>query len=496
MCPIRVSEPSTSRLKNPSQWRKANPCGASQGEHRKSTAEIRCCLVTPFFEDYRYIEWISTLILHCRSSVSSAFMQPEKKKKKIPRLYSPSGKDLRQMTSDMADEMSQLTMIETKNNGRRKRLPIRRVKYTYQTRTQISMITESKNFESFSGNNRCLEKGGSQNGESNSAGESTLTEISLSVLSSSTDVNINSSSSGSQNGVVSSGFGDRAGGDSHGWVSLIGMRREMEDTVKVELGFVATESGKYDFFGVYDGHGGARVAEACRERLHRVLGEEIAAWGGNGRKRVDWEKVMEQGFERMDEEVRETGRFDASVKTMGSTAVVAVVGKEEVVVANCGDSRAVIARGGSPLALSTDHKPDRVDELERIEGAGGRVINWNGHRVLGVLATSRSIGDQYLKPFIISKPEVIVLERTEADEFLILASDGLWDVVSNEEACRIVRKCLNGNGQVHGYKVVQEKSVAAMAALVLAELAMARGSRDNISVVVVELNRFNFCKYI
>ncbi|CAL5407943.1 hypothetical protein CsSME_00029350 [Camellia sinensis var. sinensis] len=95
---------------------------------------------------------------------------------------------------------------------------------------------------------------------------------------------------------------------------------------------------------------------------------------------LDWEKVMVGCFEKMDEEVSDCERAAEStavlsVVTIGSTAVVAVVGEEEVVVVTYGDSRAVLSRGGVAISLSNDHKPDRRDELERIKGAGGRVIN-------------------------------------------------------------------------------------------------------------------------
>jgi protein phosphatase 2C len=163
-------------------------------------------------------------------------------------------------------------------------------------------------------------------------------------------------------------------------------------------------------------------------------------------------------------------------------------------------------------------QPDRPDEMQRVEAAGGRVVNWNGYRVLGVLATSRSIGkknrrpiisfhsvfiyaipysasvaaivpgDYYLKPYVSAEPEVTVVERTERDEFLILASDGLWDVVSNEAACKIARSCLSGRAASRFPGSVAGRTAADAAAL-LAELAMSRGSRDNISVVVVELRR-------
>uniref|UniRef100_A0A453F5U0 protein-serine/threonine phosphatase n=1 Tax=Aegilops tauschii subsp. strangulata TaxID=200361 RepID=A0A453F5U0_AEGTS len=142
----------------------------------------------------------------------------------------------------------------------------------------------------------------------------------------------------------------------------------------------------------------------------------------------------------------------------------------------------------SPCRSPPTTRPDRPDEMERVEAAGGKVINWNGYRILGVLATSRSIGDYYLKPYVIAEPEVTVMDRTDKDEFLILASDGLWDVVSNDVACKIARNCLSGRA-ASKYPESVSGSTAADAAALLVELAIARGSKDNISVVVVELRR-------
>ncbi|XP_009771243.1 protein phosphatase 2C 51 [Nicotiana tabacum] len=288
---------------------------------------------------------------------------------------------------------------------------------------------------------------------------------------------------------------------SHGLISLIGRRREMEDAVTVKPGLLSKGNRKYDFFGVYDGHGGSRAAHVCREWLHRLVIEEVVE--EEDEESINWEKVMRESFVKMDEEVEKNG---AEMATMGSTAVVAMVSEEEVIVANCGDSRAVLSRGGVTVPLSIDHKPDRPDELDRIENSGGKVINWNGHRVLGVLATSRSIGDTYLKPYVIPDPEVKVSKRTDADEFLILASDGLWDVIPNDVACDVTRRCLNGqmkrpcSQQSKSHSKINEKdeqtsdevkkeNLAAQAASFLAELAIARGSEDNISVIVIELNR-------
>ena len=94
------------------------------------------------------------------------------------------------------------------------------------------------------------------------------------------------------------------------------------------------------------------MAQECKERLHKVLVEEIVVDNkeGNG---IDWGRSMERCFEKIDEEVNR-GRLGEEM--VGSTAVVAVVGNGKLVVANCGDSRAVLSKGGVVVALSCDHK--------------------------------------------------------------------------------------------------------------------------------------------
>lgn len=158
---------------------------------------------------------------------------------------------------------------------------------------------------------------------------------------------------------------------SHGAVSVIGRRREMEDAFAVALSFLASEAvggeqeQELDFFAVYDGHGGARVAEACRERMHVVLAEEVSLRRRrSGSDDLRWEEAMAASFARVDGEV--TGGLSSPhhddagsslpYRTVGSTAVVAVVGRRRIVVGNCGDSRAVLSRGGVAVPLSSDHK--------------------------------------------------------------------------------------------------------------------------------------------
>ncbi|KAL1201998.1 Protein phosphatase 2C 3 [Cardamine amara subsp. amara] len=313
----------------------------------------------------------------------------------------------------------------------------------------------------------------------------------------------------------------------YGIASVCGRRRDMEDAVATHPSFVRkqTENSRtrWHYFGVYDGHGCSHVALRCKERLHELVQEEALS-----DKKEEWKKMMERSFTRMDKEVVRWGETVMSANcrcelqtpdcdAVGSTAVVSVITPEKIIVANCGDSRAVLYRNGKAVPLSTDHKPDRPDELDRIQEAGGRVIYWDGPRVLGVLAMSRAIGDNYLKPYVSSEPEVTVTDRTEEDEFLILASDGLWDVVTNEAACAMVHMCLNrkssrggGGGrrressQTPGMCEEKKEEVGSRkngkkgeitdkacteASVLLTKLALAKHSSDNVSVVIVDLRR-------
>nr|GLL39928.1 probable protein phosphatase 2C 50 isoform X1 [Ipomoea trifida] len=312
-----------------------------------------------------------------------------------------------------------------------------------------------------------------------------------------------------------------------GLVSICGKRLEMEDSAVALPRFSGIPSQMQihvpdtnamarnslaHFYGVYDGHGGCQVANYCRERFHLALTEElntrkedlhIESVGSNWKEQ--WEKALFSCFQKVDDEVGGISRSDNGFESdaavdpiapeaVGSTAVVSIVCPTHIIVANCGDSRAVLCRGKSAMPLSVDHKPNREDEYSRIEALGGKVINWDGHRVSGVLAVSRSIGDRYLRPYVIPEPEMTFTPRAKEDECLILASDGLWDVMANEEVCDVARRRIllwhkkNGGGTPSKERGDNATDPAAQdAAQYLTRIALQRGSQDNISVIVVDL---------
>lgn len=303
-----------------------------------------------------------------------------------------------------------------------------------------------------------------------------------------------------------------------GITSICGRRPEMEDAFAIVPRFlkipiemligdrVLDGASKYlkhltaHLFGVYDGHGGSQVASYCRDRIHLALAEEIkivreslSARNIKDNNQEQWRRAFINSFIKVDAELEgKPGVVPVAPENVGSTAVVAIVCSSHIIVANCGDSRAVLCRGKEPVALSVDHKPNREDEYARIEAAGGKVIQWNGHRVFGILAMSRSIGDRYLKPWIIPEPEVMFIPRAKEDECLILASDGLWDVMTNEEACEMARRRILAWHKKYGTTLPSVRGeqidpAAQAAAECLSNRALQKGSKDNITVIVVDL---------
>ncbi|PSS37804.1 hypothetical protein PHLCEN_2v272 [Hermanssonia centrifuga] len=134
--------------------------------------------------------------------------------------------------------------------------------------------------------------------------------------------------------------------------------------------------------------------------------------------------------------------------------------------ANAGDARGVLCRGGKAVRLTYDHKGTDKQEAKRIMDAGGFVMSG---RVNGVLAVTRSLGDSAMKEFVVGAPYTTETELTDEDEFMILACDGLWDVVEDQAAVDFVR------GTTDPKQAANE----------LMEEAYRMYSTDNVTVLVV-----------
>jgi len=167
--------------------------------------------------------------------------------------------------------------------------------------------------------------------------------------------------------------------------------------------------------------------------------------------------------------------------------VVAVVRGNHLYVANAGDSRAVLSRRGEAVALSRDHKPMDEDERDRIQKAGGFVQEG---RVNGSLALSRAIGDLEYKQgktlsardqIVTAYPELMEQTLREGDEFLVIACDGIWDVMTSQQCIDFVRSRLKSDTPL---SIICEQ---------MADECMAPDTKgsgigcDNMSVVIVML---------
>ncbi|XP_022721464.1 probable protein phosphatase 2C 6 isoform X2 [Durio zibethinus] len=288
-------------------------------------------------------------------------------------------------------------------------------------------------------------------------------------------------------------------GVSWGYCMEQGRRSTMEDAAVVHPGFMevcckdvggcmapecehATKKSPVHFFGIFDGHGGDQVSTYCANELCEIVAQEWERGSTLDGWSKRWEVAMCKAYERADNAFKDEA---LAPKSAGSTALVLIVSACQIIAANCGDSRAVLCRGTQAIPLTADHKLDREDELERITSSGGRILNWGCLRVEGVLSMSRAIGDHDLKPWVISVPEVTFLTRTEEDECLILASDGLWDVFSNEEVVKLACKELRQQRRLRG--VNDSPSPAWYVSQQVLKQALDACSYDNISIIVVDL---------
>ncbi|XP_059444050.1 probable protein phosphatase 2C 39 [Corylus avellana] len=232
----------------------------------------------------------------------------------------------------------------------------------------------------------------------------------------------------------------------------------MEDYVFAQ--FKQVDDKELGLFAIFDGHLSHDVPDYLKSHLFDNILKEPDFW-------TETEKAIRSAYQITDTNILEKA---VDFGKGGSTAVTAIlINCHKLVVANVGDSRAVICKNGVAKQLSVDHEPSM--ERERIEERGGFVSNFPGDvpRVDGQLAVARAFGDKSLKKHLSSEPHVVVDFIDEKTEFVILASDGLWKVMTNQEAADCIKHLKD----------------ARAAAKHLTEEALNRNSTDDISCIVV-----------
>ncbi|PYH95836.1 PP2C-domain-containing protein [Aspergillus ellipticus CBS 707.79] len=201
------------------------------------------------------------------------------------------------------------------------------------------------------------------------------------------------------------------------------------------------------FFGVYDGHGGDKVALFAGENVHKIVSKQESFAKG------DIEQSLKDGFLATDRAILEDPKYEEEVS--GCTAAVSVISKHKIWVANAGDSRSVLGVKGRAKPLSFDHKPQNEGEKARISAAGGFV---DFGRVNGNLALSRAIGDFEFKKspelspeqqIVTAYPDVTVHDLSDDDEFLVIACDGIWDCQSSQSVVEFVRRGIAAKQDLH-----------------------------------------------
>lgn len=254
--------------------------------------------------------------------------------------------------------------------------------------------------------------------------------------------------------------------------SLIGKRDSNEDKHVV----FENENNKYidknkiNYYAVYDGHGGKEISSFLAKELHQYF--LIPNIDYDNLKNL--KKYIKNVFEYVQKKLDITYRNKAY--NTGSTALIIIIYKDNnnnkhLYIINLGDCRSILCNQyDKPIQLSEDHKPNSETEKNRINKLGGNIY-FDGYDFrVESLSVSRAFGDIDTKPYISHIPEIYKLKLNKKDKFIVLACDGLWDVMTNEEVVDFIK-----NNHKDNRCNISKK---------LAEYAINKGSTDNISIVI------------
>ncbi|CAF2439625.1 unnamed protein product [Rotaria sp. Silwood2] len=289
----------------------------------------------------------------------------------------------------------------------------------------------------------------------------------------------------------------------YGLGSMQGWRVDMEDAHATILKLDDNYWSHWSYFGVFDGHAGFRTATKAAEKLHLHIVSSLNTLvqdNLNGKSplvniissQLDFNKfemAIKDAYFKFDNEWREENRINNPDDKSGSTAISCLIDTERVFFLNVGDSRAILVSNEGRVLLATkDHKPSDQIERQRIQEAGGTVLI---QRVNGSLAVSRALGDFEYKnnsnrrpdqQLVSPEPEVTCHTRNlttdsgkqeEQTALIVLACDGIWDVMTNEELAAYVL------GRMHVTDDLNEICNSVL------DMCLYKGSKDNMSLIII-----------
>lgn len=231
-----------------------------------------------------------------------------------------------------------------------------------------------------------------------------------------------------------------------------------------------------NFFGVFDGHGGKMVSKYLKKQLPKYFLSKINKKIFHDTRTTT--KYIKTVFNGIQDNL--SSKHPRASNYSGSTACCGVhlldKKKNHVLwMFNVGDSRAVLCKkNNDPLQLTQDHKPNSKEEHNRISNLGGKIYYDGYDWRIKDLSLSRAFGDNEAKPYVSHLPQIFRYKLNKKDKFVILACDGLWDVVSNKKAVNFILSLKNKN-----YRGNYAKK--------LAEFAIKEGSTDNVTVLLLFL---------
>ena len=211
--------------------------------------------------------------------------------------------------------------------------------------------------------------------------------------------------------------------------SDIGVRDDNEDTHILNKLRIDEKKGIY-ISGIFDGHGGKEVSNILKKYFPHVLVMD--------KSRLLSGTYLKDCFENVHKIIDK--KYSKEGYGSGSTALVCILDNETILIGSAGDCRAVICHGDKAVQLNKEHRPNEPKERARIEKLGGKIeFDGDDYRI-GALNVSRGFGDFDTTPYVSHEPDITKFNMTSKDRFVILACDGVWDVVDNQEAVNFVLK--------------------------------------------------------